>query len=192
MNTGKQGTLFVLSGPSGVGKGTVIDKLSTEDINVEYSISVTTREPRRGEEDGQDYIFVNEDEFFRMVEDNKFIEWARVHNNYYGTLKRTVQDLLNKGKDVILEIDIQGARQIRDKFPAAILIFLLPPSLDELENRLDKRGSEDPDSKKTRLENARQEMNEISYYDYQVKNDNLEDTVYQIKEIIKKESKLKE
>lgn len=122
-----KGKLFVLSGPSGVGKGTVLDKLLSDFKDVQYSVSATTRKPRPGEKDGVDYFFLSREKFFKMVENNEFIEWAEVHNNYYGTPKIFVDKCLAEGKDVILEIDIQGARQVKKLYPDAIFIFFGSP-----------------------------------------------------------------
>ncbi|MFW6381246.1 MAG: guanylate kinase [Bacillota bacterium] len=178
------GNLFVLSGPSGVGKGTVLDKLMENFDDINYSVSATTRKPRTGEVEGEDYFFVSEDEFFRLKEEGEFIETARVHNHYYGTPRQQVRQSLEQGEDIILEIDIQGARQVKEQFPGAIMIFLLPPSLSELEERLQRRGSESDKSRELRLENARQEIKKTVNYDYEVVNDVLEETVEQVKNII--------
>ncbi len=181
------GILFVLSGPSGVGKGTVLDKLLEDYHDVKYSISATTRAPRAGEVDGEDYFFKTTEQFQKIEAENGFIESALVHNNYYGTPKEYVDQTLAKGEDIILEIDIQGARQVRKAYPDAIYIFLVPPSLEELGNRLDRRGSETPESKKIRLGNAQLELKEVHKYDYEILNDELERTVKRLKEIISKE-----
>src|SRR6056297_2633756 len=123
-----KGTLFVLSGPSGVGKGTVLDALMKNFSGIEYSVSATTRERRPGEIDGEDYFFISEKRFKELEDDNKFIESAKVHNNYYGTPKKYVDRILADGRDIILEIDIQGAKQVKEKYPNAVFIFLKPPS----------------------------------------------------------------
>ncbi|MFW6022498.1 MAG: guanylate kinase [Halanaerobiaceae bacterium] len=180
----RKGSLIVLSGPSGVGKGTVRDKLMENFDQIEYSVSVTTRPRREGEVDGVDYFFVSSDKFFQMVEENKFIEWAEVHNNYYGTPKEYVDKTLQSGNDIILEIDIQGARMVSNIYPDAVYVFLVPPSFDELEHRLDKRGTENNKNKALRLKNAREELKELERYDYQIVNDKLEETVYKLKCII--------
>ncbi len=176
--------LFVLSGPSGVGKGTVLESLMENFKGVDYSVSTTTRPRRNGEINGDDYFFVSVEDFFQMVEENKFIEWAQVHNNYYGTPKEYVDKSLEEGKDIILEIDIQGARMVKRSYPDAIYVFLLPPSIEELENRLDKRGTEDDANKAIRLENANKELQEIEKYDYQIINDKVDETVEKLKSII--------
>ncbi|MCF8008914.1 MAG: guanylate kinase [Halanaerobiales bacterium] len=187
----QRGLLFVLSGPSGVGKGTVLDHLMKDYNDIEYSVSATTRKPRPGEKDGEDYFFISEEMFKEMEENNEFLETAYVHQNYYGTPKKYVKRCLDRGEDIILEIDIQGAKQIKEKFKDAVYIFLLPPNYEELKNRLVKRDSETEESLKTRLKNANQEIKETDKYDYNVINDDIDDTVMSIKEIIKKERKKK-
>jgi guanylate kinase len=185
----KKGLLFVLSGPSGVGKNTVLEELVKNFDGVSYSISATTRERREGEVEAEDYFFISEEKFKEIKASDGFIESALVHGHYYGTPKRFVDKKLEAGKDIILEIDTQGAKQVRDKYPEAVYIFLLPPSLEELENRLVKRGSESDKSKNVRLKNARQELKEVHNYDYEVINDSLADAVREIKKIIIKEQK---
>lgn len=184
-----EGILFVLSGPSGVGKNTVLDELFKKFDGVSYSVSATTREAREGEIEGEDYFFISEDEFKEIEEDDGFIESAVVHGHYYGTPKNFVDQKLRSGEDIILEIDTQGAKQVREKYPEAVYIFLLPPSLEELKNRLDKRNTEDNKTKDVRLNNARRELKEVHKYDYEVVNDSLEDAVREIKKIIIKEQK---
>ncbi|SFL29137.1 guanylate kinase [Halanaerobium salsuginis] len=179
-----RGILFVLSGPSGVGKNTVLDELFENFSGVSYSVSATTRQARNGEIDGEDYFFISEQKFKEIEANNGFIESAKVHGHCYGTPKKFVDERLAKGEDIILEIDTQGAKQVRKKYPEAVYIFLLPPSLKELENRLDKRGSEDAKTKNIRLHNARQELKEVHNYDYEVVNDSLAEAVRKIKKII--------
>ncbi|MFP4020728.1 MAG: guanylate kinase, partial [Halanaerobium sp.] len=142
---------------------------------------------RKGEIEGEDYFFISEAEFKEIEENNGFIESALVHGHYYGTPKKFVDQKLEEGEDIILEIDTQGAKQVREKYPDAVYIFLVPPSLKELENRLNKRGSESDKSKNLRLKNARQELKEVHKYDYEVINDSLADAVREIKKIIIKE-----
>lgn len=184
-----KGLLFVLSGPSGVGKNTVLDELFKNFNGVSYSVSATTRERREGEVEGENYFFISEEKFKEIKEEDGFIESALVHGHHYGTPKKFVDQKLETGEDIILEIDTQGAKQVREKYPEAVYIFLLPPSLEELENRLDKRGSESDKSKNVRLSNARQELKEVHNYDYEVINDSLADAVREIKKIIIKEQK---
>ncbi|MFW5987902.1 MAG: guanylate kinase [bacterium] len=184
-----KGLLFVLSGPSGVGKNTVLDALFEDFDGVSYSVSATTREKRNGEVEGEDYFFISEAEFKEIEDNDGFIESAVVHGHYYGTPKKFVDQKLEEGEDIILEIDTQGAKQVREKYPDAVYIFLVPPSLKELENRLNKRGSESDKSKNLRLKNAREELKEVHKYDYEVINDSLADAVREIKKIIIKEQK---
>ncbi|MFO7815377.1 MAG: guanylate kinase [Halanaerobiales bacterium] len=187
----QRGILFVLSGPSGVGKGTVLDSLMKDYDDINYSTSVTTRTPREGEINGDDYFFVSEDKFEKMKKKNKFLETAKVHGNYYGTPRHYVEECLSKGEDIILEIDIQGAKQIKQGFDDAVYIFLLPPNYEELKTRLEKRDSESPESLKRRLENASEEISEVENYDYSIVNDEVEETVEEVKRVIKKERELK-
>jgi len=182
-----RGILFVLSGPSGVGKGTVLDSLMEDYKDINYSVSATTREPREGEVDGVDYFFVSMEKFNKMKKNDQFLEYACVHGNYYGTPRDYVDECLDKGEDIILEIDIQGAKQIKEKFEDAVYIFLLPPNYEELKNRLEKRDSETEESLKTRLKNASEEISEMENYDYRIINDKIKDTVEKVKEVIKKE-----
>jgi guanylate kinase len=184
-----KGLLFVLSGPSGVGKNTVLDELFKNFDGVSYSVSATTRERRKGEVEGENYFFISEEKFKEIKASDGFIESAVVHGHYYGTPKKFVDKKLDEGEDIILEIDTQGAKQVREKYPEAVYIFLLPPSLEELENRLDKRGSENDKSKNIRLKNAHQELKEVHNYDYEVINDSLSDAVKDIRKIILKEQK---
>ncbi len=179
-----RGNLIVLSGPSGVGKGTVLKALLKKYDNICYSISATTRTPREDEKDGVDYFFMTEDKFKAWVEDDKFIEWAKVHNNYYGTPRSYVQETLASGKDVILEIDIQGAKQVKEGFKDGIFIFLAPPSLEELKNRIYNRGTEGEDDIQVRLKNAKKELKEIENYDYLVVNDIVKEAVERLKSVI--------
>ncbi|MGM0444910.1 MAG: guanylate kinase [Bacillota bacterium] len=183
----QRGILFVLSGPSGVGKGTVLDQLMKDYKNIKYSVSATTRKPREGEIDGVDYFFISKDKFGKMKKNNEFIETACVHGNYYGTPRNYVEECLKSGEDIILEIDIQGAKQIRDKFKDAVYIFLLPPNYEELKNRLEKRDSETEESLRIRLKNASDEIQDMKNYDYKIVNDKLHTTVKKVEEVIEKE-----
>ena len=179
-----RGNLIILSGPSGVGKGTILSALMTDYDDIHYSISATTRKPRSGEKDGNDYYFMSEDKFKSLVEKDEFLEWAKVHNNYYGTPKKYVEENLDQGEDVILEIDIQGAHQIKEKYPEGVFIFLLPPSLEELKSRIYQRGTETEKAIKTRLKNAKKEMSTVEDYDYAIVNDEIKTTVNKLKSII--------
>ena len=179
-----RGLLIVVSGASGTGKGTVCKKLLSELPNVHYSISATTRQPRQGEVDGREYYFISEDEFKQWVADGKFLEFAEVYGNFYGTPLTKIEERLNRGEDVLLEIDVQGALNVKRKCPDGVYIFLLPPSLDELKRRIEGRGSETPDSLKRRLQAAVDEIQIGREYDYAVVNDTVDEAVAQIEAIL--------
>lgn len=179
--------LFVFSGPSGVGKSTIIAKLLEQINNVAYSISATTREPRSGEIPGKDYFFVSEDVFTKGIENGDWLEWANVHGQYYGTPISFVMERLKAGEHVILEIDIQGAQIVKGRYPEAIFVFIAPPNFTDLVERLEKRGTDSLTQRELRLLNARKEITEAPNYDYVVVNDNLEKAIKDICEIIKKE-----
>lgn len=184
----EKGLLIVLSGPSGVGKGTVRQAIfSQPDAQFEYSISMTTRQPRTGEVDGVDYFFKSKEEFEELIGKGKLLEYAEYVGNYYGTPVDYVKETLEAGKDVFLEIEVQGAKQVREKFPEGLFIFLMPPSLEELASRLGGRGTETDDTIRTRLETARKEIQLMSLYDYIVENDNIENAVNKINTIVQAE-----
>ncbi|HDX9576946.1 TPA: guanylate kinase [Bacillus pseudomycoides] len=171
----RRGLLIVLSGPSGVGKGTVRKELfNQEDTNLQYSISVTTRKPREGEVDGVDYFFKTREEFEEMIQNNKLLEWAEFVGNYYGTPVDYVEQTLQQGKDVFLEIEVQGAIQVKKAFPEGVFIFLAPPSLSELKNRIVGRGTETEEVIQNRLTVAKEEIEMMDAYDYVVENDEVE------------------
>ncbi|RUM88612.1 MAG: guanylate kinase, partial [Thermovibrio sp.] len=153
-----KGLLIVISAPSGTGKTTLVHMLLKEFPDLEFSVSYTTRPPRPGEVDGRDYHFVDRKTFERMIEEGDFLEWAEVYGNLYGTSRTQVLKALNEGKDVILDIDTQGALQVKKNFPEAVLIFILPPSLKELERRLRNRGTDDEETIERRLKTAREEI----------------------------------
>jgi len=181
----RKGLIIVISGPSGVGKTTLFKKLQKVAPELKYSISYTTRKPRKNEVHSKDYFFVTEDEFKQMIKSKKFLEWAIVHNNYYGTLKKFVDDTISQGKDVILAIDVQGARKIKKIYPKnLVLIFILPPSWEELRTRLYARAKDNLKTIKLRLQNAKKELRYITDYDYLVINDKITTAVKKIKEII--------
>ena len=188
----KKGLLIILSGPSGVGKGTV-RKIVMRDkkLNLAYSISMTTRKPREREQEGVDYFFVSEEEFKRNVAENNLLEYAEFVGNFYGTPRDYVEKLRNEGKNVILEIEINGAQQVLAKTNPdnRVSIFLMPPSIEELENRIRHRRSESEDIIQQRLAKARREMNMKDAYDYVVLNDNIDDAAAKIKNIIRINSK---
>ncbi|MGR3763805.1 guanylate kinase [Rossellomorea sp. NS-SX7] len=184
----EKGLLIVLSGPSGVGKGTVRKAIfSQEDTKFEYSISMTTRKPREGEVDGIDYFFKSREEFEALIDQGKLLEYAEFVGNYYGTPVDYVRETINNGKDVFLEIEVQGAQQVRDKFPEGLFIFLAPPSLSELQNRLVTRGTETDEVIQGRLNTARKEIEMMNLYDYIVENDKIENAVEKINSIVQAE-----
>jgi len=180
----EQGKLFVISAPSGVGKTTLCRRLLEQISGISFSISYTTRNPRQGEFDGIDYHFVTQNRFEEMVSADAFLEWARVYGNFYGTSKSEVLSRLEMGEDVLLDIDVQGARQVRRLFPEAILIFLLPPSWSLLEARLRDRGSEDSSRLKLRMANAKSELEAMHEYDFVVINDDLSKATEDLKSIV--------
>lgn len=182
-----EGILFVLSGPSGVGKGTVRKKLFEQINDLKYSISVTTRDMRPGEKDGVDYFFKTKNEFKQLIQQNKLLEYAKYVNNYYGTPRKYVSDTLKQGYDVLLEIEVQGALQVKQNFPQGVFIFLLPPNLEALKMRIMSRGTEDKDLVLGRLQQATKEIKLMEHYDYVVINDDVNRAVTNIKSIIQSE-----
>jgi guanylate kinase len=180
----QRGLLVIISGPSGVGKNTVISSLFGQLPNLRYSISATTRAPRENEVDGQNYFFFTEAEFLRRVAANEFLEWAKVFQHYYGTLKSYVIQLLEDGYDVILDVDVQGGAAIKKILPEAVLIFLAPPRLSELKNRLIGRSTESAEELKLRLKYIRTEFECVPQYDFFVINNQIDLTGQQIKNII--------
>lgn len=179
-----RGHLYIFSGPSGVGKGTVRAEVLANTENMSYSVSCTTRAPRNGDIEGKDYYFISKDEFLRLINQDAFLEWADVHGNYYGTRRDTVENALASGRDIMLEIDVQGALQIKEKMPEAITVFLMPPSLEELERRLRGRATENEESIKLRLENAKKEIACEPKYDHTIINDSVADAVEEFKKLI--------
>ena len=178
------GFLLVLSGPSGSGKGTVSEALMKNNDDIIFSTSVTTRTPRPGEVNGENYFFATREEFEEMVEKDELLEHAFVHTNYYGTQKKFVFDEIEKGEIVLLEIDVQGALQIKKKYKEAVFIFLIPPTMDELRSRLVKRDTETEDEIETRYRNAFRELDFVGEYDYFVINDVIDNAVKDIETII--------
>jgi guanylate kinase len=184
----EKGLLIVLSGPSGVGKGTVRKAIfSQPDTEFEYSISMTTRNPREGEVNGVDYFFKSREEFEDLIEQDRLLEYAEFVGNYYGTPVDYVRETLDSGKDVFLEIEVKGARQVREKFPEGLFIFLMPPSLNELKNRIVTRGTETDDLITNRLLSAREEIEMMDLYDYIVENDQVNHASERIIAIVKAE-----
>ncbi|MCV3325147.1 guanylate kinase [Pediococcus pentosaceus] len=184
----RRGMLIVLSGPSGVGKGTVRKAIFDQGGNdFQYSISMTTRKPRKGEVDGEDYYFVSKEEFEKNIKEGQMLEYAQYVDNYYGTPLKYVNQTLDSGRDVFLEIEVNGARQVREKMPDGVFLFLTPPDLMELKQRIINRGTEDMDTINKRMEKAVDEIKTMRDYDYAVVNDKIENAVEEIKNIIKGE-----
>lgn len=179
-----QGVLLVLSGPSGAGKGTICHKLREKRNDLSYSVSATTRAPRKGEVDGKDYFFITIDRFKEMIANDEMLEYAEIYGNYYGTPKPYVMNILDQGKDVVLEIDPQGALQIKKHFPDAIFVFIVPPSLDELTKRIYNRGTDSEEVIKRRLSAATSELEYASKYDYIIVNDEVEKATNKVSNII--------
>jgi len=179
-----KGLLFVLSGPSGVGKTTVRLELTKYLPEVFLSVSATTRKRREGERDEFDYYFTNKEEFNQQIEQNKMLEWAYVHGNFYGTPIAPIDKAICEGKNCLLVIDVQGAKQVREKISSSILIFLLPPSFPMLEQRLKIRGTEDEQMLRIRLENAKQELVSLQGYNYSVINHTVSQAVRDVVEVI--------
>ena len=188
MKLDDKGLLIVISGPSGVGKGTVRSALfEMEGHDLVYSISMTTRKPRKDEVNGREYYFVTKEEFQKNIAEGKMLEYAEFVNNYYGTPLDTIEKQLELGKEVVLEIDVQGATQVREKMPDAVFIFIAPPSFDELVNRLTSRGTESIEIIRERVEKARREIDLAYMYDYIVVNDTVENAADKIVAIIRAE-----
>jgi len=179
-----RGLLLVVSGPSGAGKGTICRAMLEHRPSIRLSVSATTRKPREGEVEGLSYFFLSEDTFRGMIDRKEFIEWACFCGNYYGTPRATVEEQLAAGHDVILEIDVQGAMQVKSKFPEAVFVFVLPPSYEELEKRIVGRGTESPEVIHERLETAKREYTHIEKYNYILLNDYIDGAVERFSAII--------
>ncbi len=180
----RRGNLIIISGPSGAGKGTLVERLVARVPGVWVSVSATTRSPRPGETDGDDYVFLSETEFVRRIEAGEFLEWATVHNNRYGTLRSTVESMIAEGRQVILEIDPQGAAQVKALMPEAVLVFILAPSMEELEKRIRRRGAETDEQVAVRLATAVRELELVGTYDYVVENDDVLRATDELAEIL--------
>jgi guanylate kinase len=184
--------LIVISGPSGAGKGTLISQILPLFDQLQLSVSATTRDRRAGEMEGRDYHFISREEFLRRVEEGEFLEWAEYGGNLYGTPAAAVRAHLGRGEDVLLEIELQGARQIRKREPEAVMVFIRPPSIDELEDRLRRRGTDSSDSIARRLAHAHEELGEASAanglkppeFDYAIVNDDLDEAAEQLRRVV--------
>ncbi len=183
----RRGTLFVISGPSGVGKGTILSEILRLEERVVFSVSATTRSPRPGEVDGKDYFFISFDKFKKLIEEEKFLEYAFVHGNYYGTLESFVDENLKKGYDLILDIDVQGAMQVMKKRKDGVFIFIAPPNMDIeiLKMRLLKRSTEPLEVIEKRIQRAKDEIKAVYQYEYLIFNDVLEEAVKDLLSIIR-------
>lgn len=179
-----KGLLLVISGPSGAGKGTICRALREKMPGIGYSISATTRPPRPGEKDGESYFFVDRESFLKLVKEGAFLEWAEVYGELYGTPREPVEKALARGQDIILEIDTQGAAQVKRCYPEGVFIFVIPPSFTELERRIKGRGTESPAAISDRLAWVKKEMDQLDLYDYVVVNDRVEEAVAKIQAII--------
>jgi len=179
-----RGILFVVSGPSGVGKGTLCSLLLKQIDNIFLSISLTSRPKRGKEKDGVDYYFTSAEDFEEKIRKNEFLEWAKVYNNYYGTPKKIVEEKLDQGHDVLLEIDVQGAMKVKQNMPDGVFIFIMPPALEELEKRILKRGTESEESLRLRMRKAQEELKASSFYEYVIVNDDLEIAAQKLQSIV--------
>lgn len=187
-----RGLLVVFSGPSGSGKGTVLKEALKRDENLSVSVSVTTRSPREGERDGVDYIFYSKEQFENLIKEDGFLEWACFCENYYGTPKAEIEKKLAEGKDVILEIEVQGAMKVKEKCPEAVLVFNMPPSKEELKNRLVGRNTDAPEVIEKRLDTSIWEISQAENYDYIIVNDVVEDAAHRLLSVIEGEKCKKE
>jgi len=180
----KKGLLFVVSAPSGAGKTSLCRAITASLENLTHSISYATRKPRSGEIDGRDYYFVSQERFQEMIQAGDFAEWAEVHSNFYGTSRRVLDDMILKGLDVILDIDTQGAKQIKAKYDSAVFIFIMPPSLDILEERLRNRKSDHEDEIRKRMQRSREEIRDYAMYDYIIVNRDFDRALTELRSIV--------
>ena len=183
----RKGLLLVVSGPSGAGKGTICKALLNKNDEIKLSVSATTRKPRNGEVHGVNYFFLEKEEFTTMIENGEFLEYAQIYDNFYGTPKSAIIECLEKGQDVILEIEMQGAKQIKEVYPEGVFIFVLPPSLEELKSRIVGRGTETQEEIEKRFSCAFEEINQIVNYDYFIVNEDIEKSVNDVEAIIASE-----
>ena len=178
------GNLFVVAAPSGAGKSSLVKALLELDSHVNLSVSHTTRPPRGQEKHGRDYYFASQSEFDAMIDSKAFVEWAHVHGNRYGTSKKAIEERIAQGSDVILEIDFQGALQIREAFANAVLVFILPPSWEELRSRLERRGEDSAEVIEVRLKNAAEEMSQVSKFDFVIINELFDRALFDLKAVV--------
>jgi len=183
----KKGMIIIVSAPSGAGKTSICDALIKNDKNIVYSVSTTTRKARTGEKNGREYFFVDDDTFKSMVKKNMFVEWAKVHDHFYGTSKKVLEDTINKGKDILLDIDVQGALKIKKQYKDVLMIFITTPTLKILKERLIKRNKDSLSVIKTRLNNAKKELTYLPKYDYLILNDKLDKSIENVKAVISAE-----
>lgn len=179
-----KGQLFVISAPSGAGKSTIVNALRQRHQDLAYSVSHTTRLPRKGEMDGKDYHFVSRGDFERMIEEGRFVEWAEVYGNLYGTSFLALEEKLSSGSDILLDVDTQGGENIRDRFQNSVLIFLLPPSMEVLQDRLRKRATDSEEVINRRMQEAVSDIRNCSWYDYLIINDDLETAIRESASVI--------
>jgi guanylate kinase len=182
--TQSRGILFVVSSPSGGGKGTLIQRVLKKIQDLSYSVSFTTRTPRSGEVNGREYFFVSQEKFEEMAAANEFLEWANVHGKLYGTSSKQVFDEIADGRDMILEVDVQGASSVRALVPDSVSVFILPPSFEILKQRLESRGTDSPEELEIRLRNAPDEMKDYSAYQYLILNDDMDQAAEQLAAIV--------
>ena len=187
-----KGNLFIITAASGAGKTSLVKALVADNPDLKVSVSFTTRKPRDGEIEGEDYFFVDENKFKKMSQNNQFLETAKCHGSFYGTSKLNVSEIINKGKDIILEIDYQGAFKIKKIFPEAISIFVIPPSINALENRLNSRGLDSKEDIKLRIAAARNEMSHLDKFDYVTINDEFEKSLIELNRIVEKKPESRE
>jgi guanylate kinase len=180
----RKGMIIIVSAPSGAGKTSIADAVIKNDKNIVYSISTTTRAPRKGERNGREYFFVDDKTFKTMIKQKKFAEWAQVHGHYYGTSEKSLEGTINKGKDILLDIDVQGALKIKKQYKSAVMIFIMTPSLKILKERLIKRNKDSMETIKIRLANAKKELSYMDKYDYLVLNDKLETSIKNVESVI--------
>ncbi|NLK69712.1 MAG: guanylate kinase [Clostridiaceae bacterium] len=185
----KSGLLLVVSGPAGVGKGTVVSLARERNSDIVFSVSMTSREPRPGEKDGENYFFVSREKFLEMVNENMLLEWVEYCGNFYGTPRLYIEEQLEQGNIVLLEIEVEGARNIKQQYPECVSVFITPPTVTELRKRITKRGTESPEIIEKRMQRAIKELEHMDNYDYIIKNESVEESVKQFLEIIEKERK---